>query len=65
MLAGLIGIYLGWLLAATDNLLVPIVAHAAYDFLALVYLLHRDRGTLLEAEPSDAAVVNAAHDREP
>jgi membrane protease YdiL (CAAX protease family) len=39
VLASLIGIYLGWLLVATDNLLVPIVTHAAYDFLALVYLL--------------------------
>jgi len=39
VLAGLIGAYLGWLLLATDNLLVPIVTHAAYDFVALVYLL--------------------------
>ena len=39
VLAGLIGVYLGWLLLATDNLLVPIVTHAAYDFVALVYLL--------------------------
>jgi membrane protease YdiL (CAAX protease family) len=41
ILAALIGVYLGWLLVATDNLLVPIITHAAYDFLALVYLLHR------------------------
>jgi len=44
-LAALIGIYLGWLWLATDNLLVPIVVHALYDFFALVYLsryrLHR------------------------
>ena len=39
VLAGLIGVYLGWLFLATDNLLVPIVTHAAYDFVALVYLL--------------------------
>jgi membrane protease YdiL (CAAX protease family) len=39
VLASLIGIYLGFLFVATDNLLVPIVTHAAYDFLALVYLL--------------------------
>lgn len=38
LLAGLIGLYLGWLWIASDNLLVPITAHAAYDFLALVYL---------------------------
>jgi len=39
LLAGLIGIYLGWLQIATGNLLVPIMAHAVYDFLALVYLV--------------------------
>jgi hypothetical protein len=39
VLAGLIGVYLGWLFMATDNLLVPIVTHAAYDFVALVYLV--------------------------
>jgi membrane protease YdiL (CAAX protease family) len=38
VLAGLIGLYLGWLWIATGNLLVPIAAHAAYDFLAMVYL---------------------------
>ncbi len=39
ILAGLIGAYLGWLWLFYDNLLVPIVAHAAYDFVALVYLV--------------------------
>ena len=43
VLAGLIGLYLGWLWIATDNLLVPITAHAVYDFFALVYLV-RIRG---------------------
>jgi uncharacterized protein len=38
VLAGLIGLYLGGLWLATGNLLTPIVTHAAYDFLALVYL---------------------------
>jgi len=38
VLAALIGLYLGWLWIATDNLLVPIVAHGTYDFFALVYL---------------------------
>jgi membrane protease YdiL (CAAX protease family) len=37
--ASLIGFYLGWLLLATGNLWTPIVAHAFYDFLALVYLV--------------------------
>ena len=42
VLAGAIGVYLGWLLMASDNLLVPIVTHAAYDFVALVYLTSRE-----------------------
>lgn len=43
VLAGLIGAYLGWLQLATGNLLTPIVAHAAYDFAAILYLLRRER----------------------
>ncbi len=39
VLAGLIGVYLGWLFAASGNLLVPIAAHGVYDFFALVYLV--------------------------
>jgi membrane protease YdiL (CAAX protease family) len=42
--AALIGAYLsGWWLG-TGNLLTPVVTHAVYDFLALIYLLrvHRD-----------------------
>jgi membrane protease YdiL (CAAX protease family) len=38
LLVTLVGIYLGWCYAANGNLLVVIVAHALYDFLALVYL---------------------------
>jgi uncharacterized protein len=41
LLAALIGLYLGWLWLATDNLTVPIVAHAVYDFVALMYFLRR------------------------
>ena len=40
ILASLIGLYLGWLWIATGNLLVPVAAHALYDFLVLVYLVH-------------------------
>ena len=43
VLAGLLGLYLGGVWLITDNLLVPIMAHALYDFLALVYLV-RIRG---------------------
>ena len=38
-LAAVVGGYLGWLYDGTDSLLAPIVAHAAYDYVALVYLL--------------------------
>ena len=41
LLAGLVGLYLGALLLATDQLLTPIVTHAAYDFAALLYLTRR------------------------
>jgi membrane protease YdiL (CAAX protease family) len=37
VLAALLGGYLGWLAIAADNLLAPITAHAAYDFIALLY----------------------------
>jgi membrane protease YdiL (CAAX protease family) len=39
LLAMLAGIYFGLLLMLSDSLWTPIVAHAAYDFCALVYLL--------------------------
>ena len=39
MLAALVGGYLGWLHLASGNLLVPILAHALYDFVALRLLL--------------------------
>ena len=38
ILAGLIGLYFGWLWLACGNLLAPVTAHGAYDFLALLYL---------------------------
>lgn len=41
VLAGAIGLYLGGIWLATDNLMVPITAHAAYDFLAMVYFVRR------------------------
>ena len=39
VLAAGLGVYLGYLWVATGNLLVVIVAHALYDFLALVFLM--------------------------
>ena len=38
--AGLVGVYLGVLHILTGNLLVPILIHAVYDFVALTYLVH-------------------------
>ncbi len=37
VIAGLVGAYLGILYAFTDNLLAPMVTHAAYDAVALEY----------------------------
>lgn len=39
ILAMLAGAYFGACLIGTGNILTPVVAHAAYDFLALVYLV--------------------------
>jgi hypothetical protein len=39
VIATLMGVYLGCLWVGSDNLLTPIVAHAVYDFLALVYVV--------------------------
>ena len=42
--ATLIGCYFGWLTEAYDDLVAPIVAHAAYDFVALLFIrrsIHR------------------------
>jgi membrane protease YdiL (CAAX protease family) len=44
IIAGLLGLYLGILYLATGNLVVPIVVHALYDFLALLYLVRWRKG---------------------
>jgi membrane protease YdiL (CAAX protease family) len=51
VLASLAGAYLGWAYLATENLLVPVLAHALYDFTALVYLLRKPGA----ADTGDAA----------
>ena len=43
VMAGLLGLYLGVLAVWHDNLLVPMVVHALYDFVALTYLVHYHR----------------------
>lgn len=39
--AALIGGYLGWLAMEYDDLVAPIVAHALYDFVAIIYIRNR------------------------
>ena len=41
LLAGAIGVYLGLFALVSGNLLVPIIIHALYDFIALAYLMKR------------------------
>jgi membrane protease YdiL (CAAX protease family) len=43
LLAGIVGLYLGGLYWWSDSLLIPVVAHAVYDFVALIYLLRTRR----------------------
>jgi hypothetical protein len=49
LLAGLVGLYLGGIFLLQGNLLVPIGAHATYDFVALLYVVRRYRTS--QAEP--------------
>ncbi|MFP6582860.1 MAG: type II CAAX endopeptidase family protein [Candidatus Hydrogenedentota bacterium] len=49
--ATLIGLYLGILYVWTDSLLVPILSHAVYDFVALVYgtrFMRKNNGSGIE-----------------
>jgi membrane protease YdiL (CAAX protease family) len=41
VLATLIGLYFGWLAFAYDDLIAPIVAHAVYDWFALMFIQRR------------------------
>ena len=63
VLATLIGLYLGWLWTVTGNLLVPILAHALYDFAALVYLTRLHRAGSSEPTPSPDSSRHASPDR--
>ena len=49
----LAGLYLGGLWLWTDNLLVPILVHAIYDFFALFYLLRTSHRNVIR-NPDDA-----------
>ena len=50
--AAAVGVYLGALLVFSGNLLVPVLVHALFDFVALAYLVHLRRP---EAEPDEDA----------
>ena len=50
ILAGIAGAYLGAMYLLEGNLLVPIVAHALYDFVALTWLVRRYRAAKAPAE---------------
>jgi membrane protease YdiL (CAAX protease family) len=43
ILAGIMGLYLGALFLAQGSLLAPIITHALYDFIALIYVARRYR----------------------
>lgn len=49
VMAGVVGLYLGGLFLLQGNLLVPVVAHAAYDFVALVYVARSFRASAPQA----------------
>ena len=54
--ATVLGLFLGWLYLATGDLVAPIVAHALYDFVALLVLVRRRDPTILDgAPPMDVA----------
>ncbi len=56
LLCTIMGVYFGLLWMWTGNLLAPIIAHALYDFVALVYIMRFTTGdaTLAEEESTDA-----------
>lgn len=51
VLAGVIGVWLGGMFLVTGNLLAPIVAHALYDFVALMWLVRDARASGDAGEP--------------
>jgi membrane protease YdiL (CAAX protease family) len=46
-----VGLFLGWLAFQYNDLTAPIVAHALYDFVALVYLSRKSRRPSASAPP--------------
>jgi membrane protease YdiL (CAAX protease family) len=62
VLAALMGAYLGWLWHESGNLLAPVITHALYDFLVLLYLL---RGPGSDARTQTPAVEEAEEEEQP
>jgi membrane protease YdiL (CAAX protease family) len=54
-LAGVMGVYLGWLFDATGerNLLTPIITHALYDYLAFLVVVRTYRRELQETADAE------------
>jgi len=50
-IAAIIGAYLGAIWIWSGNLIVPVLAHALYDFIALVALVRQRRPTQRDAAP--------------
>jgi membrane protease YdiL (CAAX protease family) len=50
LLAAAVSVYLGWLLVTYENLVVPVVAHGVYDFVALVYVTKGDEARMTKHE---------------
>ena len=57
-----VGLFLGWLTLHYNDLVAPIVAHALYDFLALIYL---SRSARLRAQVNNASATSTAADLKP
>ena len=51
--AGLIGLYLGVIYQVSGNLYIVMVIHALYDFIALVYLLGKEKSKEVELHAID------------
>ena len=53
VLAALMGAYLGLLYEATGNLLTPMVTHAAYNFVVLVYVMYGPGSPIAEEKDEE------------
>jgi uncharacterized protein len=51
-LAFLISMYLGWVLHVTENIAIPIMIHAIYDFIALLWILKLNQDQDLHSDDS-------------